>query len=269
MARVLIALALLAAGCARAAGRHAATLSGSRRGRSRARRKGRRRHRDARRARRRRSTAPMPTARISPGPARGRAGHRARDPRRSSAPPSTRSRPDPYSFMLFFVFGTDTLTPESTEVLARSPARSRGGPPRRSSSSATPTGSGAISRTTSSRSSAPSASARTWCGWASTPDRIQTVGRGEREPLVPTDDEVARAAQSAGGDHRSLIVRHALGAIPPHHQHRQVVGRFGAGGEARHVLTDRLAHLADGGRRWTRPRAPPPASCGCTARRPC
>ena len=81
------------------------------------------------------------------------------------------------------------------------------------------------------------------------PDRIQTVGRGEREPLVPTDDEVRRAAQSAGGDHRPLIAR---AASAPFHRTTSTVRSSdgcGAGGEARHVLTDRLADLADAGRR--------------------
>jgi outer membrane protein OmpA-like peptidoglycan-associated protein len=97
----------------------------------------------------------------------------------------------PVLFRLFFVFGTDALTPESMQVLsqvsgevARRPAAEvivightdRVGSDQQND---------ALSLQRAERIR------QELVGLGIATERIQTVGRGEREPLVPTDDEVA------------------------------------------------------------------------------
>ncbi len=97
----------------------------------------------------------------------------------------------PALFRLFFVFGTDALTPESTQFLsqvsgevARRPAAEvivightdRVGSDQQND---------ALSLQRAERIR------QELIGLGMATERIQTVGRGEREPLVPTDDEVA------------------------------------------------------------------------------
>jgi outer membrane protein OmpA-like peptidoglycan-associated protein len=99
--------------------------------------------------------------------------------------------PRPASFALFFVFGTDTLTPESTADLNRI-AREVAGRP-----AAEIVVIGHTDRVGSDQQNDALSLQRAErirqelirTGIAA--ERIVTVGRGEREPLVPTDDEVA------------------------------------------------------------------------------
>ena len=95
------------------------------------------------------------------------------------------------SFVLYFVFGADQLTPESSRTLADVMAEVR----RRPDPEVVIVGHtdrvGAIAQNDAlslQRAERVRASMRGLCLPA---DRVQAVGRGEREPLVPTEDEVA------------------------------------------------------------------------------
>ena len=98
--------------------------------------------------------------------------------------------PRPVSFMLFFVFGTDTLTPESAEFLAQV----SGEVARRPAAEVIVightdrVGSDQQNDVLSLQRAERIRQALVRLGMDT--DRIQTVGRGEREPLVPTEDEV-------------------------------------------------------------------------------
>ena len=98
--------------------------------------------------------------------------------------------PRPTSFLLFFIFGTDTLTPESTEALAeiiREVARRP---------SAEIIAIGHTDRMGSDQHNDVLSLQRAervrqeLIRLGIDPGAILTVGRGEREPLIPTDDEV-------------------------------------------------------------------------------
>jgi outer membrane protein OmpA-like peptidoglycan-associated protein len=99
--------------------------------------------------------------------------------------------PRPTSFMLFFVFGTDTLTPESVEALGKIAAEVTGRP------AAEIVAIGHTDRVGSDQQNDALSLQRAervrqeLISLGVSPDRIAAVGRGEREPLVPTADEVA------------------------------------------------------------------------------
>jgi outer membrane protein OmpA-like peptidoglycan-associated protein len=100
--------------------------------------------------------------------------------------------PRPVSFLLFFVFGTDTLTPESTEALSKIVSEVAGRP------AAEVVAIGHTDRVGSDQQNDALSLQRAervrqeLVRLGIDADRIVTVARGEREPLVPTDDEVAQ-----------------------------------------------------------------------------
>jgi outer membrane protein OmpA-like peptidoglycan-associated protein len=99
--------------------------------------------------------------------------------------------PRPVVFRLFFIFGTDTLTPESAQFLAQV----FGEVNRRPAAEVIVVGH--TDRVGSDQQNDALSLQRAerirveLVGLGVTGERIQTVGRGEREPLVPTADEVA------------------------------------------------------------------------------
>lgn len=131
------------------------------------------------------------TARIA-GPGRIETGTTTEAEVRASFGPALDAQPPrPVSFTLFFVFGTDILTPESTEAL-RTIAGDVAGRP-----AAEIVAIGHTDRVGSDQQNDVLSLQRAERvreeleRLGINPERIATVGRGEREPLVVTADEVA------------------------------------------------------------------------------
>ena len=99
--------------------------------------------------------------------------------------------PRPLLFRLFFVFGTDTLTTESAQVLAQvaDEANQRPGAEVVVIGHTDRVGSDEQNDVLSLQRAERIRGELVQLGIAV--DRIQTVGRGERDPLVPTEDDVA------------------------------------------------------------------------------
>jgi outer membrane protein OmpA-like peptidoglycan-associated protein len=99
--------------------------------------------------------------------------------------------PSPASFVLHFTFGTDQLTPESSRVLADMMAEvsRRADPEVLIIGHTDRVGSVAQNDALSLQRAERVREAVLRLGIAG--DRVQVFGRGEREPLVPTEDEVA------------------------------------------------------------------------------
>jgi len=99
--------------------------------------------------------------------------------------------PPATSFILYFTFGTDQLTPESSQALGDVMAEVRRRPDPEvvivghTDRVGTVTQNDALSLQRAERVRT------TMLGLGLAADRVQAAGRGEREPLVPTDDEVA------------------------------------------------------------------------------
>jgi OmpA-OmpF porin, OOP family len=98
--------------------------------------------------------------------------------------------PAPASFVLYFVFGTDQLTPESSRALADVMAEVR----RRPDPEVVITGHtdrvGGLAQNDALSLQRAERVRQDVLGLGIAADRVQAVGRGEREPLVPTEDEV-------------------------------------------------------------------------------
>jgi OmpA-OmpF porin, OOP family len=98
--------------------------------------------------------------------------------------------PAPASFVLYFVFGTDQLTPESSRALADVMAEVR----RRPDPEIVITGHtdrvGGLTQNDALSLQRAERVRQEVLGLGIAADRVQAVGRGEREPLVPTEDEV-------------------------------------------------------------------------------
>jgi outer membrane protein OmpA-like peptidoglycan-associated protein len=97
----------------------------------------------------------------------------------------------PTSFTLFFTFGTDELTPDSQRALARVSAEIA----RRPAAEVVVIGHtdrvGTVERNDALSLQRAERVRGDLAKIGIAADRIQTAGRGEREPLVPTEDEVA------------------------------------------------------------------------------
>jgi len=99
--------------------------------------------------------------------------------------------PSAASFILYFTFGTDQLTPESTRTLTDVMAEVRRRPdPEVVVIGHTDRVGGIAQNDVLSLQRAERVRA-SMLGLGLPADRVQAVGRGEREPLVPTEDEVA------------------------------------------------------------------------------
>jgi outer membrane protein OmpA-like peptidoglycan-associated protein len=99
--------------------------------------------------------------------------------------------PPATSFILYFVFGTDQLTSESSQALADVMAEVR----RRPDPEVVIVGHtdrvGTVAQNDALSLQRAERVRTTMLGLGLEADRVQAVGRGEREPLLPTDDEVA------------------------------------------------------------------------------
>jgi outer membrane protein OmpA-like peptidoglycan-associated protein len=99
--------------------------------------------------------------------------------------------PPAASFILYFTFGTDQLTPESSRALADVLAEVR----RRPDPQVVITGHtdrvGGIARNDALSLQRAERVRAAMLDLGLPADTVQAVGRGEREPVVPTDDEVA------------------------------------------------------------------------------
>jgi outer membrane protein OmpA-like peptidoglycan-associated protein len=130
------------------------------------------------------------TARIA-GPGRIETGQATGPEIRAIFGPALDAQPPrPVSFLLFFVFGTDALTPESTEALGKIVSEVAARP------SAEIIAIGHTDRVGSDQQNDVLSLQRAervrqeLVRLGIDPGGIVTVGRGEREPLIPTDDEV-------------------------------------------------------------------------------
>jgi outer membrane protein OmpA-like peptidoglycan-associated protein len=106
--------------------------------------------------------------------------------------PALDAQPPPAtSFILYFVFGTDQLTPESSQALkdAMAEVGRRPDPEVVIIGHTDRVGSPAQNDALSLQRAERVREALLGLGIAA--DRVEAVGRGEREPLVPTEDEVA------------------------------------------------------------------------------
>jgi len=97
----------------------------------------------------------------------------------------------PVSFMLFFVFGTDSLTPESTAALGKIAGEVAERPEAEIIAIGHTDRVGSDQRNDALSLQRAERVRQELIGLGVSPDRVTAVGRGEREPLVPTEDEVA------------------------------------------------------------------------------
>jgi outer membrane protein OmpA-like peptidoglycan-associated protein len=99
--------------------------------------------------------------------------------------------PRPMSFTLFFAFGTDVLTPDSVQALGQAYAEAS----RRPAAEVIVIGHtdrvGSVQQNDALSLQRAERIRRELVGLGMANEQISTVGRGEREPLVATDDEVA------------------------------------------------------------------------------
>lgn len=101
--------------------------------------------------------------------------------------------PPAASFILYFVFGTDQLTPESTRALPEVLAEVKRRPDPEVVIIGHTDRKGSIEQNDALSLRRAENVRKSIIGLGLPDDKVQAVGRGEREPLVPTEDEVEEA----------------------------------------------------------------------------